>query len=82
MGCMECLKGTYAIVDTETTGTSANYGGIIEIGILRVEDGTVVKKYQTRVKSERQGGDCLARMEASLEGYTEYVGSLVVSHYY
>ncbi|HEY0979251.1 MAG TPA: exonuclease domain-containing protein [Candidatus Paceibacterota bacterium] len=47
----ECLKGaTYAFVDVETTGTSAQYGQIIEIGIIRVEDGVVVDEYQTLLR--------------------------------
>src|SRR3569623_1590173 len=42
-------KGTYAIVDTETTGMSAARGQIIEIGILRVENGDVVRTFKTLV---------------------------------
>ncbi|MDB5225167.1 MAG: polC [Candidatus Adlerbacteria bacterium] len=45
---------TYAIVDTETTGMSPAHGGIIEIGILRVEDGRVVKKYHSLIRPERR----------------------------
>jgi len=41
------LQGTYAIVDTETTGMSAAHGQIIEIGILRVENGEVVRTLKT-----------------------------------
>ncbi len=49
-----CLEGgTYAFVDVETTGTSAAYGQIIEIGIIRVEDGAVVDTYQTLLKPAR-----------------------------
>jgi DNA polymerase-3 subunit epsilon len=44
---------TFAIVDTETTGTSAQHGQIIEIGILRVERGQVVRTYQTLVQPAR-----------------------------
>jgi DNA polymerase-3 subunit epsilon len=45
--------GTYAIVDTETTGMSASYGQIIEIGILRVENGEVVKTLKTLINPGR-----------------------------
>ncbi|MDB5265165.1 MAG: polC [Parcubacteria group bacterium] len=46
-----CLSGAnYAVVDVETTGTSATYGQIIEIGIIRIEDGEVVDTYQTFIK--------------------------------
>ncbi len=44
----------FAIVDTETTGTSSRYGRIIEIGILRVEQGKVTRTYQTLINPERR----------------------------
>lgn len=46
-------KGTYAILDTETTGMSANAGQIIEIGILRVEEGKVVKTFHSLINPGR-----------------------------
>lgn len=46
-------KGTYAIVDTETTVMSASYGQIIEIGILRVENGEVVRTFKSLVNPGR-----------------------------
>lgn len=36
-----------AIVDTETTGMRPPFSRVVDLGILRVENGTVVKKYQT-----------------------------------
>lgn len=51
---IESLRGaTYAFVDVETTGTSAAYGNIIEIGIIRVEDGVVTDTYQSLVQPNR-----------------------------
>lgn len=51
---IECLRGaTYAVVDVETTGTSAAYGHIIEIGIVRIEDGVVTDTYQTLIQPNR-----------------------------
>ena len=48
---IESLQGgTYAFVDVETTGTSATYGQIIEIGIIRVEDGIITDTYQTLLR--------------------------------
>src|SRR5260221_8389218 len=41
------LPSKIAFVDTETTGLSVTRDRIIEIGILRVENGKIVKKYQT-----------------------------------
>jgi DNA polymerase-3 subunit epsilon len=46
-------SGTYAIVDTETTGLSASHGQIIEIGILRVENGEVTKTLKTLINPGR-----------------------------
>ena len=43
------MNGTLAIVDLETTGTSPVYGRIIEIGILRVEQGVVVRTFESLV---------------------------------
>jgi DNA polymerase-3 subunit epsilon len=46
-----CLKNrTYAIIDTETTGTNPAYNQIIEIGIIRVEDGRITKKLKTFIR--------------------------------
>jgi len=42
-----------AIIDVETTGTSAAYDRIIEIGVLRVEGGDLVETYSTLVDPER-----------------------------
>ncbi len=47
---LQCLKGaTYAFVDVETTGSHARYGQIIEIGIIRVEDGVITDTYETLI---------------------------------
>lgn len=42
-----------AIIDVETTGTSAMYDRIIEVGVLKVENGEVVRTYSTLVDPER-----------------------------
>jgi DNA polymerase-3 subunit epsilon len=44
---------TFAFVDIETTGGSAERNRIIEIGILRVEAGKVVERFETLVNPER-----------------------------
>ncbi len=46
------LPNKLAFVDIETTGTSASYGRIIEIGIVRVENNEVVKTFQTLINPE------------------------------
>lgn len=43
------LPDKISFVDVETTGTSANFNRIIEIGILRVENNKLVKKFQTLI---------------------------------
>lgn len=45
-------RGTFAIVDTETTGTSPGYNRIIDIGIVRVEKGEVVETFQSLINPE------------------------------
>lgn len=65
---IESLRGgAYAFVDVETTGTSATYGGIIEIGILRVEDGVVVDTFSTLVNP----GKTLPPIITSITGITD-----------
>src|SRR3569623_43120 len=59
--------GTYAIVDTETTGMSAARGQIIEIGILRVENGEVVRTLKTLVNP----GKLLSHTIAGITGITD-----------
>jgi len=43
---------TYSFVDIETTGTSARHDRVIEIGILRVENDMIVKKYNQLINPE------------------------------
>lgn len=42
-----------AIVDVETTGASATYGRIIEIAVIRVEEGKVKRTFQSLLNPER-----------------------------
>lgn len=42
-----------SFVDVETTGISAIHGRIIEIGIVRVEEGRIVKELSTLINPER-----------------------------
>lgn len=60
-------QGTYAIVDTETTGMSARAGQIIEIGILRVEKGEVVRTFKSLVNP----GRLLSHTIAGITGITD-----------
>jgi DNA polymerase-3 subunit epsilon len=41
-----------AILDVETTGATAYYDRIMEIGVLRIEKGKVVKKFETFINPE------------------------------
>jgi DNA polymerase III alpha subunit (gram-positive type) len=42
----------FAFVDIETTGSHLRYDRIIEIGILRVEEGTLVRTYKQLINPE------------------------------
>ncbi len=44
---------TFAIVDVETSGMSAVFNRVIEIGILRIENGHCVETYRTCVNPGR-----------------------------
>lgn len=46
------LPDKISFVDVETTGTNAAYGRIIEIGILRVENNKLVKKYSSLINPQ------------------------------
>jgi DNA polymerase-3 subunit epsilon len=70
---LQSLRGrTFAIVDTETTGTSPNYNEIIEIGILRIEDGVLTDTYHTLIHPSRPLPDFITSItgitNAHLEG--------------
>jgi DNA polymerase-3 subunit epsilon len=47
------LPNNLAFVDIETTGGSSQYDRIIEIGIVRVENGSVVQTYQTLLNPDQ-----------------------------
>ena len=42
----------YCVLDTETTGLSAYYDEVIEIGILRVRDNVIVEQYSQLIQPE------------------------------
>lgn len=44
------LIDDYCVLDTETTGLSAYYDEIIEIGILRVRNNEIVDRYDQLIK--------------------------------
>ncbi len=44
------IVNDYCVLDTETTGLSAYYDEIIEIGILRVRDNQVIDRYSQLIK--------------------------------
>ena len=51
---LQSLKGaSYAFVDVETTGANSRYGQIIEIGIIRVDDGEIVETFETLIQPDR-----------------------------
>ena len=50
---MHVSDATFVVTDTETTGTTAESNRIIEIGAVKVEDGSVVDRYQQLVNPQR-----------------------------
>jgi DNA polymerase-3 subunit epsilon len=46
-------NGIFAVVDTETTNASPQYGRIIEVAVLRIEKGKVVRTFHSLVNPER-----------------------------
>lgn len=44
------IPENYTLVDLETTGLSAKYNNIIEVGCIKIRNGKIVDKYQTLVK--------------------------------
>ena len=46
------LSQPISFIDLETTGTSANYNRIIEIGIIKVFENKVIKKFETLVNPQ------------------------------
>jgi DNA polymerase-3 subunit epsilon len=48
------IIGDYCVLDTETTGLSAYYDEVIEIGILRVRDNKIESKYSQLIQPEEE----------------------------
>ena len=52
----------YCVLDTETTGLSAYYDEVIEIGILRVRDNTIVDRYSQLIQPEYEIDDFITEL--------------------
>ena len=48
------IVSDYCVLDTETTGLSAYYNEVIEIGILKVRDGEITDRYEQLIKPENE----------------------------
>lgn len=48
------IVSDYCVLDTETTGLSAYYDEVIEIGILRVRNGEITDRYEQLVRPENE----------------------------
>lgn len=59
---MSSFPDAYCIVDTETTGMKPPYARIIDIGIIRVEKGREVERYQTLINPETRLPPFIRRM--------------------
>lgn len=74
---MECLKGkTLAIVDVETSGTGIN-DRVIEIGILRIENGVCVETFKTLLDPEQPLSSWITRLtgitDSDVEGAPSFI---------
>ena len=49
---MKAFPSVLAIIDTETTGMRPPHSRVIDIGIIRIEDGKEVERYQTLVNPQ------------------------------
>jgi DNA polymerase-3 subunit epsilon len=47
-------EAEYSVLDVETTGLTARYNGIIEIGIVKVRGLKIIEKYETLINPGRQ----------------------------
>ena len=47
-------KLSFAVVDTETTGMSPKFNRIIDIGIVKVKNGTIIDKWDTLIDPQQQ----------------------------
>jgi len=57
-----------AVIDTETTGISSDYGHrVIEVGIVRMEAGAIVKEYQQLIDP----GRCIGPAVTAMTGITQ-----------
>ena len=52
----------YTIVDVETTGGSPYFNRVIEIGIIRIEHGELVREYQTLINPGRPIPEFITKM--------------------
>ncbi len=64
---MRAFPPVFSIIDTETTGMHPSYARVIDIGIIRVENGLVTKRYETLVNP----GERLPRVITRLTGITD-----------
>lgn len=56
------LIDDYCVLDTETTGLSADWDEIIEIGMLKVRNNEIVDKYDQLVKPQREVDDFISEL--------------------
>jgi len=60
-------EGEYVVFDLETTGLSANYSSIIEIGAVKLKAGQVIDRYQQFIKIDQP----VSAFTTSLTGITD-----------
>ena len=65
------LPDKLAFVDIETTGCSLNYDRVIEIGIVRVENGKEVKRFSTLINPQKYIPEEITRLTGIVSGDVE-----------
>lgn len=92
---IDLVNATYVVFDLETTGFSATHDSIIEIGAVKVKDGSVVERFQTFVNPNCELSTFIKELtsisdedlngapqiEEALPNFKEFVGdAILVAH--
>ena len=66
----------YVVFDLETTGLSANFNKLIEVGAVKIENGTVVDRYQSFVKIDMPVSDFTTQLTGITDEDLSHGGNL------
>lgn len=95
--CRSKNGSDYVILDIETTGTDCKCDRIIEVGMLRIEEGAIAEEYQCLVQSGKRIPDSITKLtgitnemiekqgvreEEVFEKLNEFIGDCLVIGYH